>query len=129
MQALPNFPRDVAEIIEQTVKDHILYDVKAREIIRKYNLSQLEAEAVLWWTADASTLSSLSTEESPYFIFNTALRQRNGPQIKLWRDFSFFFISALNKLPQVATTCFRGEKKRVIELSVQYARDNKVSFD
>jgi hypothetical protein len=126
VQAMPTFPLDVADLIEATVKGHVEYDAEAKDLIRRYNLTQLEAEAVVWWTADVSTLSVLSTEESPYHVYNTNLRARDAQKIQLWRDFSFFFISALKKLPPVETTSFRGEKKRVTELSKQYAKDNQV---
>jgi hypothetical protein len=125
-KAMSGFPQRTADIIEQTVKDHIAYDAGAQDLIRRYNLTQLEAEAVVWWTADVSTLSSMNTEESPYFVYNSCLRARNAHSIKLWQDFSFFFISALEKLPPVETTSFRGEKKRVTELSKQYAKGNQV---
>ncbi len=125
---MPGFPQHTADIIEQTVKDHIAYDAGAQELIRKYNLTKLEAEAVVWWTADVSTLSAMNTEESPYYVYNSSLRARNAHNLKLWQDFSFFFISALEKLPPVKTTSFRGEKKRVTELSKQYAKGNQVKL-
>ena len=94
-------------------------------MIRRYNLTVLEAESVVWWTVDGG-MAGMDTEESPYYIYNSHLRARDTPKIKLWRDFSYFFISALEKLPPVETTSFRGEKKRVTELSKQYAKDNQV---
>ncbi len=123
---MPEFPRDIADLIEQTVKDHVEYDAGAKDTIKRYNLTQLEAESILWWTADVSTLSSMNTEESPYHVYNSHLRARDAHNIKLWRDYSFFFISALQKLPPVETTSFRGEKKRVTALSNQYVKDNQV---
>jgi hypothetical protein len=128
LEAMPEFPRDVADLIEQTVKDHVEYDAGAKDTIRRFNLTQLEAESVLWWTADVSTLSSMNTEESPYYVYNSHLRARDAHSIRLWRDYSFFFVSALHKLPPVETTSFRGEKKRVTELSNQYAKENQVKL-
>ena len=125
LEAIPGFPLDTADRIEQAVKDHIRYDTAAQDLIRKYNLTQLEAEAVVWWTADGA-MAGMNTEESPYHVYNSDLRARDAPRIKLWRDFSYYFISALEKLPPVETTSFRGEKKRVTELSKQYAKDNQV---
>ncbi len=126
LEAMPGFPLDVADLIEQTVKDHVAFDTGAQDMIRRFNLTQLEAEAVSWWTADVGTLSGMNTKESPYHVYNSHLRARDADNIKLWRDFSYFFISALKKLPPVETTSFRGEKKRVTELSKQYAKDNQV---
>ena len=125
IQAIPDLPADVADIIEATVKGHITHDVNAKECIKKYGLTHLQAEAISWWSADASTLSGLSTEKSPYHIYNTVLRQRDGPKIRLWRDFSFYFIGGLEKLPPVRIESFRGERKRVMELSSQYVKGNQ----
>ena len=78
LQAIPDFPRQVLGPIDETVKGHIAHDVNAKNSLKKCNLSQLEAEAIIWWTADVSTLSEMLTEESPYYVYNTALRQRNA---------------------------------------------------
>jgi hypothetical protein len=126
LQAIPGFPGNVADIIECTVKGHVEHDIRAKDIIRRCNLTQLEAEAVVWWTADVSTLSSMNTEESPYYVYNSQLRARDAPSIKRWQDYSFFFISALQKLPPIMAHTFRGERKRATELSRQYAKDNQV---
>ncbi len=68
----------------------------------------------------------MATEESPYHAYNNILRARDADSIRLWRDFSSIFIGALQKLPPVEATSYRGEKKRVTELSKQYAKDNQV---
>ncbi len=126
LQAMPSFPGDIADLIEQTAKDHIEFDAEAKNIIIEYNLTQLEAEAIAWWTADVSTLSGMATEESPYYVYNSSLRARDANTIRLWRDYSSIFIGALEKLPPVEATSYRGEKKRVTERSKQYAKDNQV---
>jgi hypothetical protein len=126
LHAMPGFPRNIADRIERTVQDHIAHDTNAQSLIRTCNLTQLEAEAIVWWTADVSMMSSnMTTEESPYHVFNSILRARGNSMI-LWRDFSFYFISALGKLPPVSATSFRGETKRAMELSDQYTKGNQV---
>jgi hypothetical protein len=81
----------------------------------------------VWWTANVNTLSgSVDAKDSPYYVYNSALRARDVSSIRMWRDFSYYFISALKKLPVVETTSFRGENKRVTELSKQYVKDNQV---
>jgi hypothetical protein len=128
LHAMPSFPGYIADLIELTVKGHVEYDAEAKDFIRRYNLTQLEAEAILWWTADVSTLSDLNTEKSPYHVYNSSLRTRDAQRIGLWSDFSFYFIRALEKLPPFETTSFRGEKKRATELSKQYIKDNQVQI-
>ncbi len=128
LRAMPGFPANIADLIENTVKDHLEKDIRAKDIIKRFNLSKLEAESVVWWTADVSTLSSMDTKESPYYVYNSHLRSRDGPSIRLWQDYSFFFINALQKLPPVLADTFRGEKTRATELSRQYARGNQVLY-
>jgi hypothetical protein len=125
--AMPDFPIDIADSITESVRDHLEHEVIATDFIRRFNLTQLEAEAIVWWTVDVGPMFGMTTAESPYWVYNTALRARDGPRIMLWRDFSFFFISALQKLPSFEGETFRGERRRVTELSRQYARGNRVS--
>jgi hypothetical protein len=127
-EGMPEFDRDVADTIEQTVKSHIAYDAETKEFIRRHGLTQIEAESVLWWTADVSTLSSLNTEDSPYAVYNSHLRSRNSVKIRQWRDYSYYLICALQKLPTTTVISFRGEKKRVTELSKQYVKDHQVQL-
>jgi hypothetical protein len=126
-EAMPGFPPHVADILEQTAKDHIAFDACAKDLIRRHGLTPLEAEAVVWWTSNVNTLSgSVDAKDSPYNVYNAVLRAREANSIRMWRDFSYYFISALQKLPVIQTTSFRGEKKRVTELSKQYVKDNQV---
>ena len=125
LKAMPNFPREIAELIDQVVKGHIEHDAEAQHTIRRYNLTQLEAEAIVWWTADVSTMSSsMNTEDSPYWVYNSDLRARHAQNIRRWRDYSFFFVRALLKLPPIKSDTFRGEKTRATD-SRQYAKDNR----
>jgi hypothetical protein len=129
LAAIPGFPRNVADIFEQTVKDHLTFDVEAREFITINNLTQEEAEAICWWTGDVSTMSGMPSNQSPFYVYNSDLRARDASKIKMWQDFSYYFLKGLAKLPPVKATSFRGEKKRVTELSKQYAKDNQVHTD
>jgi hypothetical protein len=129
LEALPKFPQEIADMIADMAKDHVAQNVLAQDMIRKFNLTQLEAEAVLWWTADVSKLSSMKSEESPCYVGNSHLRSRDAPKIRLWRDYFFFFHNALQKLPPVHTDTFRGEKTRAMELSKQYAKDAQVHYE
>jgi hypothetical protein len=123
LQALPGYK--FADQIEEWVCHHIRHSIDAREAINNHHLNELEAEAIIWWTADIQNFGE-NTEMSPYYVYNTALRTRNQDLLKRWSDFSYFFLNALKKLPPVTTTVYRGESKRVTELSRQYLRGNQV---
>ncbi len=102
------------------------HQIQVREAMEEFSLTHLEAESIVWWSADVSVFGE-STESSPYSIYNSALRQRDQPSILRWKDFSYFLVNALQKMPPVKATTFRGENKRVTELSRQYRRGNQVS--
>jgi hypothetical protein len=126
LHAIPEFPRKIADLIEETVRLHLAADIPAKTCIQRYNLTRLEAEAICWWSADVGTISEMTSDKSPYYVYNTALRQRNASRIKLWKDFSYHFINGLQKLPPTKADSFRGENKRVTTLSKRYVKDNTV---
>jgi hypothetical protein len=128
LHAMPDFPRQVADVIEATIALHLNTSVRAQAFILAHGLTRLEAEAICWWSADVSLLSEMTTDQSPYYVYNVALRQRDASRIILWKHFSCYFISGLQKIPPTAAECFRGEKNRVMELSKQYTRGSQVCF-
>ena len=123
LQAIPGY--QYADRIDDWVREHMTHQLQVHETMTKYSLTNLEAEAVAWWSADVSAFGE-ATEKSPYYIYNSSLRQRDKPAIERWKDFSFFLVNALKKLPALKVTTFRGESKRVTELSTQYCRGNQV---
>jgi hypothetical protein len=122
-QALPDC--DYLDMIDSWVKQHCNHNVGVEEAMRNYGLSRLEAEAIVWWTADVGLIGE-PTEKSPYYVFNTDLRCRNHERIKLWKDFAWYLIKALEKLPRFTGIAFRGESKKVTQLSKQYVADKQV---
>jgi hypothetical protein len=123
LQAIPGFR--FADQIAEWVRNYIRSSVEARETINNYQLNELEAESIVWWSADVQTLGG-DSEMSPFYVYNAALRSRNQDLIKPWSDYSFFFVNALKKLPRVEMTTYRGVSMRVTELSRQYVKDNQV---
>jgi hypothetical protein len=67
----------------------------------------------------------LSTEDSPYFHFNSTLRKRDAAAVERWADFSFLFCSALDKLPSKEITVFRGLNVPLSQVSHEF-KANKV---
>ena len=123
LQAIPGY--QFADLIDDWVREHVEHMLPVREAMTEFALTKLEAEAVAWWSADVSVFGE-STDKSPYYIYNHTLRQRDMPLIERWKDFSFFLVSALKKMPALNVTVFRGENKRVTELSRQYRKGNQV---
>jgi hypothetical protein len=126
LQAISSFDPRMANDIEQAARDHISYDEAAKDFITKYGLSDREAEAIVWWSVDVGILSALSTLDSPYAVLNSILRKRDASLLRLWSDYNFYLINGLKKILPIEIVTFRGESKRVTELSKQYVKGNKV---
>ena len=68
----------------------------------------------------------LSTEDSPYYHFNSICRKRDSDAVERWADFSCLFCSALDKLPSEAITVFRGLNVPLSQVSHEYKASNIV---
>jgi len=123
--AYPTCPK-IDELVE-TVQDHIEHTADVRDFMRERGLVPLEAQAICIWTADMRSLGC-GEEESVYVVYGTAIRTRNMHDIGLWKDYSFWLIGGLEKLQSVSCESFRGEGKRVLELSKQYVEGNQVCW-
>jgi hypothetical protein len=66
----------------------------------------------------------LSTEDSPYYHFNSICRKRDSDAVERWADFSCLFCSALDKLPSEAITVFRGLNVPLSQVSHEYKTCN-----
>ena len=126
LQAIHPFDPRMADNIEQAARDHIFHDEMAKGLIARCGLSDREAEAIVWWSVDVSMLSALSTLDSPYAVMNSDLRMRNASRLRLWSDYAYHLINGLKKILPLEIVTFRGESKRVTELSKQYVKGNKV---
>lgn len=99
-----------------------------RDAMQQYALTVPEAQSILWYTSDLHSLvdTSLSAEHNVYFKYNRDLRSRKSARIMQWRDFSWYLVSALKKLPPVQGRVFRGVPERVTELSSKYRTKEEV---
>eukprot|EP00961_Rhodomonas_salina_P295518 3935532-Rhodomonas_salina.1 len=100
---------------------------KMQTAVRKYKLTQLEAESLVWYTADFRVLHpGENAKFNVFYQYNAALRKRSHDQIRRWWDFSWFLVCALRKLPPVKKKVFRGVPERVLTLSSSYVKDRHV---
>jgi hypothetical protein len=67
-----------------------------------------------------------STEDSPYYLFNSTCRKRESTAIQRWADFSFLFCSALDKLPSRQMIVFRGLNVPLSQVTHEYRANNVV---
>ena len=75
--------------------------------MQQHQLTDMQAQTVCLYTLDARQHGGLR-EHSVFYVYNAALRSGQADAVALWGEYSFVFCSALEKLPSVAATVFRG---------------------
>ena len=96
-----------------------------RRLIQQHQVTDIEAETVCLYTLDARQHGGLR-EHSVFHMYNAALRSGQVDAVSLWGEYSFMFCSALEKLPSVAATVFRGLDLPLTQLSHMYTRGSTV---
>jgi serine/threonine protein kinase len=96
-----------------------------RWLMQQHQISDMEAQTVCLYTIDARDYGLLR-ENSIFFMYNAALRSAQEEAVTLWAVYSFLFCSALDKLPSVAATVFRGLDLPLTQLSHMYSKDSTV---
>jgi hypothetical protein len=99
--------------------------VDACQLINQHKLTVIEAQAVCLYTLDARRHGGLK-EHSVFYAYNAALRSGEAGAVALWSEYSFLFCSALEKLPSVAATVFRGLNLPLTQLSHMYCKGSTV---
>jgi hypothetical protein len=129
MQAEPGQPNALlASIIVAMVAEAaqiVSGSPKVQQLMRQYQLTEMEAQAVSVYTTDARDHGGLR-EQSIFFFYNSAIRSANPQDVELWSVFSLLFCAALEKLPSVVVTVFRGLDVPLTQLSHQYVADSTV---
>ena len=96
-----------------------------RQLVQQHQLTDMEAQTVCLYTLDARNHGGLK-EHSVFYVYNAALRSGEADAVALWGEYSFVFCSALEKLPSVAATVFRGLDLPLTQLSHMYSKGSKV---
>jgi alpha-tubulin suppressor-like RCC1 family protein/serine/threonine protein kinase len=121
--AMPNECHKLEIMIAKIAKFHST-DADAIRTIEDYGLSPLEAQSISFYTFSAD--NGFEWHESPFMIYNRAVRTLDFNVIASWKHFSFFFISGLNKLPCVECDVYRGLDLRLTQMSHLYQKDGLV---
>jgi serine/threonine protein kinase len=114
-------------------------DAITQAFVRAHGLSEVEAKCIIMFTHESPYVPDHPRPQIPsdpkrdnqlYFLFNKACRERDAAAIQLFAKFSFYFMSALNKLPTVplapGQSLYRGFGKRLNEMNDLYRVDNIV---
>jgi hypothetical protein len=96
-----------------------------QQLMQQHLLTEMEAQAVSVYTTDARDHGG-SREQSIFYLYNAAIRSAAAQDVELWSAFSFLFCNALQKLPSVVRTLFRGLDVPVTQLSHQYVAGSNI---
>ena len=96
-----------------------------RQLMRQHQLTDMQAQTVCLYTLDARQHGGLR-EHSVFYVYNAALRSGQADAVALWSEYSFLFCSALEKLPSVAATVFRGLDLPLTQLTHMYSKGSTV---
>jgi serine/threonine protein kinase len=121
--AMPN-ERDKLELMVEKIDRFISTDADAIRIIRECGLTILEAQSISFYTFSAD--NGFEWQDSPFFIYNKAVRMLDYKCIVTWQDYSYHFTSALKKLPSIQRDVFRGLDLRLTQMSHLYQEDGLV---
>ena len=121
--AMPN-ERDKLELMVKKIVRFHSTDIDAIRIIRECGLTKLEAQSISFYTFSAD--NGFEWQDSPFFIYNKAVRMLDYKCIATWQDYSYHFISALKKLPSIQRDVFRGLDLRLTQMSHLYQKDGLV---
>ncbi len=129
MQAQPGqLNAHLAHVVTASVADAariVSGSAQVQRLMQQHGLTEMEAQTVSVYTTDARHHGGLR-EHSICFVYNSATRSANAQDVELWSVFSFLLCTALQKLPSVELTVFRGLDVPLTQLSHQYAASSTV---
>jgi serine/threonine protein kinase len=101
-----------------------------RQLMARWKLSALEAQSIFVYTADATDhISVCPFHKAPYVSYNAILRDGTPRDISTWSDYSFLLYNAVNKLPSVSCTVYRGlNVPLVTDLPDLYGKGNFIWY-
>jgi hypothetical protein len=105
-------------------------DASTQAVVRAHGLSEVEAKCIIMFTHESRHVPDHPRPPDPgrsnrynqlYFLFNKACRERDAAAIQCFAIFSFYSMSALNKLPNFLLAArqilYRGFAKRLEEMN------------
>jgi len=137
-------PSDVFHglLLDMPAIDAKYRDNNTQAVVQMHGLSEVEAKCIIMYTHS----QSLHVPDHPrpldpnrpkrdnqfYFLFNKACRERDTAAMQRFQNFSFHFISALNKLPNFLPESdqnfYRGFGQRLEEMNDLYSNDCQICW-
>jgi len=96
-----------------------------QQLMRQHQLTDMQAQTVCLYTLHARQHGGLR-QHSVFYVYNAALRWRQAEAVALCSQYWFLFCSALDKLPSVTGTVFRGLHLPLTQLTHMYSKGSTV---
>ena len=131
MQALPSQPRAaLAPMLADMVQaaSRIILAPHVQSLCVQRGLTLVEAQCIAVYTLDARDYGR-AREDSVFYVFNATIRAGDSEQVQRWSAFTKLLCDALDKLPSVACTVFRGLDQPLTQISHLYVKGSTVFFN
>jgi hypothetical protein len=112
-----------------------------QSVVRCHGLSEVEAKCIIVYTHEChgvpdhphpSDALKPKRDYQVYFLYNAACRNRDAAAVERFQNFSFHFMSALQKLPPVVlgpgAKLYRGFGQRLDAMNDLYNKNNEVCW-
>ena len=114
-------------------------DSSTQSFVRAHGLSEVEAKCIIMFTHESRHVpdhphpldpSRPKRENQLYFLFSKACRERDAAAIQRFQNFSLYFMSALNKLPNfplaAGQSLYRGFGQRLEQMNDLYCKGGTI---
>jgi hypothetical protein len=131
MQALPSQPRAaLAPMLADMVQaaSRVILAPHVQSLCVQRGLTLVEAQCIAVYTLDARDYGR-AREDSVFYVFNATIRSGDSEQVQRWSAFTKLLCDALDKLPSVACTVFRGLDLPLTQVSHLYVKGSTVFFN
>jgi len=112
-------------ILQPTIDSHLEYTETVKEMMSLYNISKNECGAIVYYSCDARSIGG-KREDSPFFQLNSVMSKRSFMELENWKEFLFYLLSGLQKIPNVKERVFRALDQPISHLSKQYKVGNTI---
>jgi hypothetical protein len=131
MQALPSQPRAalapmLANMV-QAASSKVMQPL-VQALCAQHGVTLVEAQSIAVYTMDARDYGH-TREDSVFYVFNLIMRTGDSEQVQRWSAFTKLLCDALDKLPSVACTVFRGLDQPLTQISHLYVKGSTVFFN
>ncbi len=106
----------------------IVMQPHVQALCAQHGVTLVEAQSISVYTMDARDYRH-TREDSVFYVFNLIIRTGDSEQVQRWSAFTKLLCDALDKLPSVSCTVFRGLDQPLTQVSHLYVKGSTVFFN